>query len=121
MAEAVAERADAEPKIRLRRDWRLRLLDELFALFVAFLFLLAALLVLFDSAPGHRFIVDQLGNFSTASGLRIHIGRIDGSIFGKSELRNVTVADQRGVFLDLSRHQARLDARGMARKQAAHR
>jgi translocation and assembly module TamB len=100
MAEAVAEHAGPQPpKIRLRRDWRLRLLDELFALFVAFLFLLAALLVLLDSAPGHRFIVDQLGNFSTASGLRIHIGRIDGSIFGKSELRNVTVADQRGVFL----------------------
>jgi translocation and assembly module TamB len=100
MAEAVAEPADSgPPTIRLRRDWRLRLLDELFALFVAFLFLLAALLVLLDSAPGHRFLVDQLGNFSTASGLRIHIGRIDGSIFGKSELRNVTVADQRGVFL----------------------
>jgi translocation and assembly module TamB len=100
MAEAVAERTrDEPPRVQPRRDWRLRLLDELFALFVAFLFLLAALLVLLDSAPGHRFIVDQLGRFSTASGLRIHIGRIDGSIFGKSDLRNVTIADQHGVFL----------------------
>jgi translocation and assembly module TamB len=97
---AVIERSGSEPpKIRLRPDWRWRLLNELFALFIALLFLLAALLVLLDSAPGHRFIVDQLGRFSTASGLRIHIGRIDGSIFGKSELRNVAVADQRGVFL----------------------
>ena len=55
--------------------------------------------MLLDSAPGHRFIVDRLGKFETASGLRIRIGRIDGSIFGKSQLRNVTVADQRGVFL----------------------
>ncbi|MGE5563966.1 MAG: translocation/assembly module TamB domain-containing protein [Bacillota bacterium] len=100
MAEAVLEREPEErTRIVIRRDWRLRLLDELFALFVAFLFLVAALLVLLDSAPGHRFIVDQLGRFSTASGLRIHIGRIDGSIFGKSQLRNVTVADQQGVFL----------------------
>jgi translocation and assembly module TamB len=100
MAEAVAERSDGEPtRIRLRRDWRWRLLDELFAAFVGLLFLLAALLVLLDSAPGHRFIVDQLAKFSTASGLRIHIGRIDGSIFGKSQLRNVTVADPTGVFL----------------------
>jgi len=100
MAEAVAEHAEAAPsRVRLRRDWRWRLLDELFALFVAFLFLLAALLVLLDSAPGHRFIVDQLGKFETASGLRIHIGRIDGSIFGKSQLHNVTVADPNGVFL----------------------
>ena len=55
--------------------------------------------MLLDSAPGHRFIVDQLSKLETASGLRIRIGRIDGSIFGKSQLRNVAVADQRGVFL----------------------
>ena len=68
MAEAVIERDTQEPvRIRVRRDWRLRLLDELFALFVAFLFVVAALLVLLDSAPGHRLIVDQLGRFSTAS------------------------------------------------------
>ncbi len=100
MAEAVVERTSAEPpKVRLRKDWRWRLLNELFALFVALLFILAALLVLLDSAPGHRFIADQVGKLETASGLRIRIGRIDGSIFGKTQLRNVTVADQRGVFL----------------------
>jgi translocation and assembly module TamB len=87
------------PRRRLRRDWPRRLLNELFALFVALLFLLAGLLVLLDSAPGHRFIVDQLSGMETASGLRIRIGRIDGSIFGKSQLRNVSVADSRGVFL----------------------
>lgn len=98
MAElAVAERPPA--KVRLRSDWRWRLLNELFALFIALLFLLAALLVLLDSAPGHRFIVDQIGKFETASGLRVRIGRIDGSIFGKSQLHNVTVADPHGVFL----------------------
>jgi translocation and assembly module TamB len=101
MTETVAaERLVPEPpKLRLRRDWRWRLLNELFALFVALLFLLATLIVLLDSAPGHRFIVDQIGKLETASGLRIHIGRIDGSIFGKSQLRNVSVADQNGVFL----------------------
>src|SRR5206468_7212629 len=29
----------------------------------------------------------------------IRIGRIDGSIFGKSQLRNVRIADRNGVFL----------------------
>ena len=97
---AVAEQTGSEPpKVRLKPDWRWRLLNELFALFIALLFLLAALLVLLDSAPGHRFIVDQIARIETSSGLRIHIGRIDGSIFGKSQLRNVSVADQRGVFL----------------------
>ncbi len=68
-------------------------------LFVALLFLLAGALVLLDTAPGHRFIVDRIGRLETASGLRIRIGRIDGSIFGKSQLKNVAVSDQRGVFL----------------------
>ena len=78
MAEAVVERSDSDAPVRLRGDWRWRLLNELFALFVALLFLLAVLLVLLDSAPGHRFIVDQIAKLETASGLRIQIGRIDG-------------------------------------------
>jgi hypothetical protein len=44
MAEAVVERGREEPpKVRLRGDWPRRLLNELFALFIALLFLLAAL------------------------------------------------------------------------------
>ena len=99
MAEAAIATDGAPPRIRLRRDWKWRLLNELFAGFIALLFLLAGALVLLDSAPGHRFIVDRLSGFETASGLKIRIGRIDGSIFGKSQLRNVSVSDQRGVFL----------------------
>ena len=99
MTEIVATGGSEPPRVRLRDDWARRLLNELFALFVALLFLVAVLLVLLDSAPGHRFIVDQIGKLETASGLRIRIGRIDGSIFGKSQLRNVSIADQNGVFL----------------------
>ena len=99
MADELAS-TDAPPAgRRLRRDWARRLVDELLALFIALLVLLAAGLVLLDTAPGHRFIVDRLGRIETASGLRFHIGRIDGSIFGKSQLRNVSIADPRGVFL----------------------
>ncbi len=100
MAEAVlATEGAPPPPRRLRSDWARRLLNELFALFVALLLLLAGALVLLDSAPGHRFIVDRLGKIETASGLRIQIGRIDGSIFGVSQLRNVRVSDPQGVFL----------------------
>lgn len=101
MADLLAEAPTSEaPEIRqARKDWFRRLLNELFALFVALLFLLAGLIVLLDSSPGHRFIVDQLSRLSTQSGLSIRIGRIDGSIFGKSQLRNVAIADSKGVFL----------------------
>ncbi|HEX6741651.1 MAG TPA: translocation/assembly module TamB domain-containing protein [Sphingomicrobium sp.] len=99
MAEELASTEAPVTGRRLRRDWVRRLVDELLALLIALLVLVAGGLVLLDTAPGHRFIVDRIGQIETASGLRFHIGRIDGSIFGKSQLRNVAVSDQRGVFL----------------------
>src|SRR5688572_26260841 len=90
------------PGRRLRHDWPRRLAQELLALVLSLLILLAAGLVLLDTAPGHRFIVDRIAGIETASGLKIRIGRIDGSVFGKSKLRNVTVSDPRGVFLTSS-------------------
>ncbi len=87
------------PRRRLRQDWPRRLARELLALLIAVGILIGGALVLLDTAPGHRFIVDRLAQLETASGLNIRIGRIDGSIFGKSRLRNVAVQDSRGTFL----------------------
>ena len=115
------QHAKSQRQAALRQDWARRLLNELFALFVALLVIFAGLLVLLDSAPGHRFIVDQLSGFETASGLRIRIGRIDGSIFGKSQLRNVTVADSRGVFLTSPNIKLDWTPGGVAGQQAPHR
>jgi translocation and assembly module TamB len=52
-----------------------------------------------DTAPGHRFIVSQLANYTTESGLNIKVGRIRGSIYGKMELRDLRVSDPKGVFV----------------------
>ncbi|QIK79868.1 translocation/assembly module TamB [Sphingomonas piscis] len=84
---------------RPRQDWPRRLARELLAFLVGLLLLAAGALVLLDTAPGHRFIVDRIAALETSSGLRICIGRIDGSIFGKSRLKDVAIADQNGVFL----------------------
>src|SRR6185369_11012821 len=99
MADGVAVGDNDAPRRRLRSDWPRRLLNELLALFIALLVLLAAGLVLLDTAPGHRFIIDRIARIETSSGLHFHIGRIDGSVFGKSKLRNVAIADGRGTFL----------------------
>ena len=97
--DAVAVELVPAPARRLKSDWPRRLANELLALVVSLLILFAGALVLLDTAPGHRFIVDRLARIETASGLNIRIGRIDGSIFGKSRLRNVSIADNRGIFL----------------------
>lgn len=88
-----------ERVVRVRRPWWNRLLIEL-AVLVALLGALAGLaLVVLDSAPGHRWVADRIAEQETATGLRIRVGRIDGSLFGVMHLKNVAVSDTRGVFL----------------------
>src|SRR5690606_33768003 len=89
---AVREDNDAPPpRVRIRRHWSRRLAGELAALLVALLLLLAIGLVALDTAPGHRWLVDRISEIETKSGLRFRIGRIEGSVFGESRLRNVQV------------------------------
>lgn len=63
--------------------------------------LVLVLLVVFgiNTDPGRRFVADQLGGYTTASGLNIKVGRIDGSLYGRMILSDVRVADPKGVFL----------------------
>ena len=86
-------------RVRLKRNWARRLGMELLALLLALLALAAIGLILLDTAPGHRFIVDRISQIETASGLRFRIGRIEGSVFGKSKLKDVEVLDRKGTFL----------------------
>jgi translocation and assembly module TamB len=100
MPEAVATAGwpPPPPPYRLKRNWLRRLLYELATLLLAIAFLLAVGLAILDTAPGHRWVADQIGKLETASGLKIRIGRIEGSVFGQSRLRNVAVLDQHGIF-----------------------
>ena len=79
---------------RTKRNW-LRI--------AAFPLVLAALaafvLFLLDTPLGHRFIADRIAAFVPPSGLRIAIGRIDGSIYGKARLSDFSLADPQGVFV----------------------
>ena len=69
---------------------------------IAILSILALLLLVvfgINTDPGRRFVADQLGGYSTASGLNIKVGRIDGSLYGSMTLSDVRVSDPKGVFL----------------------
>ena len=76
------------------RNW-LRILA-----FPLVLFAMAAFaLLLLDTSLGHRLIADRIAGFAPPSGLRIAIGRIDGSIYGNARLSDVSLADPQGVFV----------------------
>ncbi len=99
MAEvAVPQEGRERPPYRFKQDWPRRLLRELVALLLGLAFLLAVALAILDTAPGHRWIVDRIEKIETSSGLRFRIGRIEGSVFGESKLKNVAILDSQGTF-----------------------
>ena len=53
-----------------------------------------------DTGPGHRFLTDRIAALPITSGLRIRIGRIDGSIWNRATLRDLRLYDVRGQFLE---------------------
>ncbi len=70
------------------------------AILLALALVAGALLLLADSSIGHRYIIDRIEGLRPASGLRFEIGRIDGSIWNKSTIRDLRVADAKGVFFE---------------------
>lgn len=93
-----AEADSAPPAPPRRRRWRPwvqwtgGVLATLLGLFVL------ALIVL-ESPIGHRFVVDRIARYAPASGLRVEVGRIEGSLMGEATLRDVRFSDPQGLFL----------------------
>lgn len=52
-----------------------------------------------NTGPGQRLVARQLSSMTFANGLRIEVGRIEGSLYGQTRLLNVTAYDTRGAFL----------------------
>ena len=82
-----------------RRRWGRRLAKEFAVLLLVLFGIFVGALILLDTAPGHRFIVDRIGQIETATGLNIRVARIEGSIYGTVKLKGVRVSDPQGVFL----------------------
>ncbi|HYJ31053.1 MAG TPA: translocation/assembly module TamB domain-containing protein [Allosphingosinicella sp.] len=64
----------------------------------AIVILIAAFLIWLNTDPGRRYIVSQINNLETASGLDIDIGRIEGSIFGDLTIHELVLRDPKGTF-----------------------
>ncbi|MGI8931160.1 MAG: translocation/assembly module TamB domain-containing protein, partial [Sphingomicrobium sp.] len=100
MAEAVVGAGGSRERITVsRRHWGRRLGKELALLLLVLFGLFIGGLILLDTAPGHRFIVDRIGQIETATGLKVRVARIEGSIYGTAKLKGVAVSDPQGVFL----------------------
>ncbi|MGX7951880.1 translocation/assembly module TamB domain-containing protein [Tsuneonella sp. HG249] len=103
MADDAATTASPEGTAPVRRRFhRARKASKWLVGIVGGLLLLAvAALALLNSPIGQRWVVDQIAQVSPASGLEVSIGRIDGNLYGKARLHDVTLSDPKGRFLTI--------------------
>ncbi|HEY0445576.1 MAG TPA: translocation/assembly module TamB domain-containing protein [Allosphingosinicella sp.] len=76
------------------------------------LLLIAALYFGINTDAGRRYVVRQINNLETASGLDIDVGRIEGSLYGTLIIHDLTLKDPKGTFFTAPR--AELDWRPFA-------
>jgi translocation and assembly module TamB len=91
----------------LKRHPLIRAARWLTVLLAGLTLLILASLAVLNSAAGHRFIADRIEQMSPDSGLKIRIGRIEGSLWRQPVLRDVRLSDPKGQFLQV--REARLD------------
>jgi len=99
----MADEAPETQPPRRRRAWDGRWQRWVAGVLAALLLIVAGALAWLDTAPGHRFLISRIARISPPSGLRIHVDRIDGSIYRKAVLLGVTLSDPKGAFLDAPR------------------
>lgn len=92
-----AEVADPAPKPPPRRGWGWR--KYILAAALALFGVVALGVLVLNSPIGHRFVVERIMRYAPASGMRISIGRIDGSLYGQARLKDVVISDPQGAFL----------------------
>lgn len=100
-SESALETENAAPERRKRRAVPVRIGKWLLGIVLVLLALVAIGLVVLNSPIGKRYIADQIAEFAPASGLKIEVGRIDGSIYGQAVLHDVVLSDPKGKFLTI--------------------
>ena len=67
-------------------------------LVLALVLLVGALLLGLNTQPGKKFLIAQIAAFQMESGMKIEVGRIDGSIYSDMTIHDLVLRDPKGVF-----------------------
>lgn len=81
------------------RSWPLTILRWIGLTLLGLVLLFALFLVGLNSDAGRRFVVTQIEKYEFENGMKIGIGRLDGSLYGQMAIRDFTLSDPKGVFL----------------------
>ena len=81
------------------RSWPLTILRWVGLSLLGLVLLFALFLIGLNSDAGRRFVVTQIEKYEFENGMKIGIGRLDGSLYGQMIVRDFTLSDPKGVFL----------------------
>ena len=98
----MAEEAPLAPDVAAparQRSWQLLVLRWIGLGLLGLILLFALFLVGLNSDAGRRFVVTQIEKYEFENGMKIGIGRLDGSLYGRMVVRDFTLSDPKGVFL----------------------
>ena len=82
------------------RNWSMTVLRWIGLSLLGLILLFALFLIGLNSDAGRRFVVTQVEKYEFENGMKIGIGRLDGSLYGRMVIRNFTLSDPKGVFLE---------------------
>ncbi|QCB54761.1 hypothetical protein E5675_10170 [Sphingopyxis sp. PAMC25046] len=91
---ATDDSAPAKP-----RSWPMAVLRWTGLGLLGLVLLFALFLIGLNSDAGRRFVVTQIEKYEFENGMKIGIGRLDGSLYGQMIVRDFTLSDPKGVFL----------------------
>ncbi|MGE4432312.1 MAG: translocation/assembly module TamB domain-containing protein [Sphingobium sp.] len=86
-----------------RASWGRRIGIALASLLALLIVVVAGLYIWLGTDSGRRFVVRQVEAMSFENGMKIGMGRIDGSIFGAMQVHDLALRDPKGVFLTVPR------------------
>lgn len=99
MADDAPVAVDAAVRAKAR-NWPMTILRWIGLTLLGLVLLFALFLIGLNSDAGRRFVVTQVEKYEFENGLKIGIGRLDGSLYGRMVIRNFTLSDPKGVFLE---------------------
>lgn len=98
MAEGSAPAAESE-QTTTKPSWPRRVARWVGIAILGLVALVALFMVGLNSDAGRRFVANQIEKYRFENGMRIGIGRLDGSLYGEMVIRDFTLSDPQGVFL----------------------
>ncbi|WP_066762196.1 translocation/assembly module TamB domain-containing protein [Sphingobium sp. CCH11-B1] len=84
--------------VREKRPLWQKIAIGVIGLVVALLLLVGGLLLGLNTQPGKRFLIGQIAALQMESGMKIEVGRIEGSIYSDMVIHDLVLRDPKGVF-----------------------